>query len=76
MIVGSSLVWLKQLKDIDNYFIQCVEKVWPQVIARMNTASWEDHITERLVDLLKKDRSIIKYGFLVCQYKLREEDIL
>ncbi len=76
MIVGSSLVWLKRLKDIDHSFIQCVEKVWPQVIARMNIESWEDYITERLVDLLKKDRGIIKYGFLVCQYKLREEDIV
>jgi len=75
MIVGSSLVWLKHLKDIDHYFIQCVEKVWPQVISRMNSTSWEDEITQRLVDLLKKDKSIIKYGFLDYQYKLREEDI-
>jgi len=76
MIVGSSLVWLNQLKDIDYSFIQCVEKVWLQVISRINSTSWEDEITQRLVDLLKKDRSIIKYGFLTCQYKLREEDIV
>ncbi len=74
MIIGGSLVWLNQLKDIDNYLIQCVEKVWPQVINRLNHASWEDHITDRLVDLLRKDRRIIKYGFLDCQFKLREED--
>ena len=74
MIIGRSLVWLKQLKDIDNYLIQCVEKVWPQVITRLNHTSWENHITDRLVDLLRKDRGIIKYGFLVCQFKLREED--
>lgn len=75
MIIGRSSIWLKNLKDIDEQLILCVVKVWPQVIARLNQNSKEDHITERLVDLLRKDRGTIKYGFLDCQFKLREEDI-
>jgi hypothetical protein len=75
MVIGKSSVWLGKVKDIDNLLIQCVVKVWPNVISKLDKNSKEDHITQRLVDLLRKDRTTIKYGFLACQFKLREEDI-
>lgn len=75
MVIGKSSIWLEKVKDRDNLFIQCVVKVWPDVIAKLDQYSKEDHITQRLVDLLRKDRTTIKCGFLNCQFKLREEDI-
>ncbi|MGB1800380.1 MAG: hypothetical protein ACPHLK_06080 [Gammaproteobacteria bacterium] len=75
MMIGNPSNWLKRIKDIDNLLIQNVVKVWPDVITKFNKNSIEDHITQRLVDLLRKDRTVIKYGFLDCQFKLREEDV-
>ncbi|NKC16448.1 MAG: hypothetical protein GKR94_30845 [Gammaproteobacteria bacterium] len=76
MTIGRSSRWLSNLKDIDNELISCVTRVWPTVIARLTIDAKEDKITERLVDLLRKDGGIVKLGFLCLQFKLREEDRL
>ena len=74
MIIGGSLVWLKRLKDIDEYVIACIVDVWPQVISRLDGSTKEDRITDRVVALLRKNKAIWKYGYPDLQYKLLEED--
>ncbi len=76
MIIGSSLAWLKQLKDIDEYFIGCVIDVWPKVISRLDGNTKEDRITDRLVAFLRKNKATWKFGYPDLQYKLLEEDIV
>ena len=76
MIIGSSSLWLSSIKDIDEELMECIKRVWPSVIRRCSQTEKEDTITERLVDLLRKDKSLCKLGFLNIHYKLREEDTL
>lgn len=73
MIIGGSSIWLSLLKDRDELFIQCVVNIWPRVLTKINHQTLEDDITGRIFDLLRKDRSTIKLGFLDYQSKLREE---
>jgi len=74
MIIGRSSVWRNSLIDIDKQVIDCVERVWPEVIGRLTQREREDDITQRLVDLLRDDRVICQYGFLNIHFKLREKD--
>ncbi|HHJ20832.1 MAG TPA: hypothetical protein ENJ84_13565 [Gammaproteobacteria bacterium] len=74
MIIGTSSFWLERIKDIDKSLIECVERVWPSVIARLRNTEREDNITQRLVDVLRADRAICNIGFLVPHHKLREAD--
>lgn len=74
MIVGTSSFWRERIKDIDKDLIQCVERVWPTVIARLSNTDKEDNITQRLVDVLRDDRAVCNIGFLVSHHKLREAD--
>ena len=76
MIIGGSLVWLKRLKDIDEYVIACIVDVWPQVVYRLDSSTKEDRITDRLVALLRKNKAIWKYGYPDLQYKLLEENLV
>lgn len=76
MTIGSSSLWLKNLKDIDLELMRCVERVWPTVISKLAQTEREDKITERLVDLLRKDRGVCALGFLCIHFKLRAEDRL
>ena len=74
MIIGSSSLWRNSLIDIDKKVIDCVERVWPEVISRLTQMEREDNITQRLVDLLRDDRIICQFGFLDIHFKLREKD--
>lgn len=76
MIIGGSTLWLDGLKDIDRELTECIERVWPSVISRCSQTEREDIITERLVDLLRKDKTLCKLGFLNIHFRLREEDSL
>lgn len=75
MTIGMSALWLKSIKDVDKAFAKCVEKVWPSVISRLSSTELEDNISQRLVDILGKEREVWNLGFIGLQHKLREEDI-
>jgi hypothetical protein len=74
MTIGKSSLWISRLKDVDKELIKCIERVWPTVIARLSQEEKEDKITQRLVNLLRKDRGVCNLGFLNIHYKLDEED--
>ena len=74
MTVGKSALWLKNIIDVDKELIKCVERVWPAVISNISSTDFEDKITERLVDILRKERDVWDLGFLQLQFKLRKED--
>lgn len=74
MTIGKSSLWLRSIKDVDKELMKCVEKIWPIVVSRLSSTDLEDRITERLVDVLRKERDVWKLGFLDLQFKLREED--
>ncbi|MCU7940759.1 MAG: hypothetical protein KZQ64_04735 [gamma proteobacterium symbiont of Bathyaustriella thionipta] len=74
MTIGTSSLWLRNLKDIDHELMKCVERVWPTVIKRLKQTEREDDITKRLVNLLRKDRAICNLGFLNIHFKLDEKD--
>lgn len=74
MVIGQSPFWFNRFKDVDKAFIECVERVWPVVIARLGARALEDPITERLVNVLRDDRVICGLGFLTLQFKLRKAD--
>jgi hypothetical protein len=75
MIIGTSQSWLERIIDIDKALIGIIERIWPTVAARLDTTEKEDHITQRLVDILRDDRSVCGIGFIVPHHKLREADI-
>ncbi len=74
MTIGKSSLWLKSIKDVDKELMKCVEKIWPIVVSRLSSTDLEDRISERLVDVLRKERDVWNLGFLDIQFKLREED--
>ncbi len=74
MTIGRSSIWLKNIKDIDQKLIECVERVWPLVIKRLTQTDKEDYITERLVDVLREDKVVCQLGFLTLHFKLRKKD--
>ncbi|TQV85742.1 hypothetical protein FKG94_02555 [Exilibacterium tricleocarpae] len=74
MTIGKSTLWLNSIKDVDKELIKCVERVWPAVISRLSALDVEDKITERLVNILRKERDVWNLGFLDLQFKLREEE--
>lgn len=76
MIIGGSSLWLDGIKDVDRELTECIERVWPSVISHCSQTEREDTITERLVDLLRKDKNLCRLGFLNIHFKLRKEDKL
>jgi len=74
MTIGKSSSWLNKFKDVDKELMKCVERVWPLVISRLTQTELEDKITERLVDILRKDKTACALGFINIQFKLRQED--
>ena len=76
MTVGTSTLWLDNFIDVDKKLMECVERVWPEVVSRLSSTDLEDKITERLVDVLRKQREVWELGHLDIQFKLRGEDKL
>ena len=76
MTIGKSTLWLNSIIDVDKAVIECIDRVWPTVVSRLSQTELEDTITERLVDLLRKDRAICKHGFISIHFKLRQEDAI
>lgn len=74
MTIGKSHLWLNSIKDVDKELMKCVEKIWPIVVSKLSPTDLEDRISERLVDVLRKERDVWNLGFLDIQFKLREED--
>lgn len=75
MIIGTSSLWLDRIRDVDRDLVEIIERVWPMVIARLDNTEKEDSITQRLVDVLRDERSVCNIGFLVPHHKLREADV-
>tara|TARA_R110001592_G_scaffold319724_4_gene597506 strand:- start:131 stop:772 length:642 start_codon:yes stop_codon:yes gene_type:complete len=76
MTIGQSSIWLNNIKDVDKDLMACVERVWPVVISRLSPTDHEDKITERLVDILREDKSASALGFIYIQFKLKEKDVV
>lgn len=76
MLAGSPGVWLAHFRDLGEQMAEAIEDAWPVCIkplqARKGSMTHEDHITEHLVNALRKAKKVP--GRITYQYVLLDED--
>jgi hypothetical protein len=72
MLTGDPAEWLLQFRSLEERMAQAVEAAWPICIkplqVKKNTMTHEDHITNHLVDALRRTKMVP--GLIIPQYKL------
>ena len=76
MLAGSPDTWLAQFRDLGEHMSEAIEAAWPICIRPLQTKkdamTHEDHITEHLVQALKRTKKVP--GRIEYQHVLLIED--
>lgn len=76
VLAGSPGVWLAHFRDLGEQMAEAIEDAWPVCIkplqSRKGAMTHEDHITEHLVQALRKTKKVP--GRITYQYVLLAED--
>lgn len=73
MIVGDPTGWLARFRNLEELLVERVAVVWPLCVAKLTPKSLEDHISNMLVSLLRRDRIARSLGAIHSQLELLEE---